>query len=124
MKFFDKIFGKSNKPQSSKKNGSSKESEHAVIIRFNYSYLDLQPLYSLEDQLKNEIAKANVGEYDGHEISTDYSDGYLYMYGPNAEILFKTVSPILKSTDFMKGGIARLRFGPSEKGVKEIQIEI
>jgi hypothetical protein len=124
MKFFDKIFGKSIKPQSSKKNSSSKESEHAVIIRFNYSYLDLQPLYSLEDQLKNEIAKANVGEYDGHEISTDYSDGYLYLYGPNAEILFKTVSPILKSTDFMKGAIARLRFGPPEKGVKEIQIEI
>jgi len=70
------------------------------------------------------ITKNNVGEYDGHEIAVDYSDGFLYMYGPNAESLFEIVKPVLAATDFMKGATAKLRFGPPEDGVKELEVEI
>jgi hypothetical protein len=41
-----------------------------------------------------------VGRYGEHEINLDMSDGFLYMYGPNAEELFKVVKPVLEETGF------------------------
>lgn len=54
----------------------------------------------------------------------DYSDGFLYMYGPNAETLFKTVKPILGSENFMKGAVATLRFGPPGEDTSRIEVVI
>lgn len=93
--------------------------EHAVIVRFNYGQTSLDPLVELEDELTEAIENADVGEYDGNEIAVDLTDGTIYMYGPNADALFKTVRPILKSTSFMKGATVTLRFGPPEDDVPE-----
>ncbi|QHL89163.1 hypothetical protein GU926_17680 [Nibribacter ruber] len=98
------------------------EPEHAVIVRFDYGIKGLDALHGLEKKLEKVIKEKNVGEYDGHEIAVDYSDGLLYMYGPNAESLFKAVEPTLATTDFMKGAKAKLRFGPPEDGVKEVEV--
>ena len=100
------------------------EYEHAVIVHFTYYKDDLDPLHDLEKKLEKIIKEKGVGEYDGHEIAVDMSDGFLYMYGVNAEELFKTVKPILEQTDFTRGALARLRFGGPEPGAKEIEIEI
>lgn len=123
MRFLSKIFGKSVKEQEPQPTPDN-DPEHAVIVRFQYGITGLQPLHGLEDRLEHIISQHEVGEYDGHEIATNYSDGFLYMYGPNAERLFEVVQPTLKGTDFMRGAIAKLRFGPPEDGVKEIEIEI
>ena len=120
MGLLNKLFGKPNLTQEEK----SQESEHAVIIQFNYGIDRLEALQGLDERLEKVITENKVGEYDGHEIALDYSDGFLYMYGPNAENLFKAVKPILTTTDFMKGAKAKLRFGPPEEGVKEIEVEI
>jgi hypothetical protein len=122
MGFFDKLFGKLKTTQ--KVNLNDQEPEHAVIIRFDYGIEGLGPLHTLEDKLEEVITENNAGEYDGHEIAMDYSDGFLYMYGPNAEILFNAVKPVLTETEFMKGAKAKLRFGPPEEGVKEVEVEI
>lgn len=98
--------------------------EHAVIIHFNYGLEELDQLYSLEKKLRIIISKNNLGEYDGHEIAIDNSDGSLYMYGANAETLFNAIKPTLESIEFMKGAEANLRFGPPATGVKEIEIKI
>tara|TARA_R110002096_G_scaffold169779_3_gene341504 strand:- start:10669 stop:10857 length:189 start_codon:yes stop_codon:yes gene_type:complete len=50
--------------------------------------------------------------------------GLYLCYGPNAETLFKAIQPKLQQTDFMKGAIAYLRFGPPEDGVSEIEVKI
>ena len=97
--------------------------EHAVIVCFQYGKEDLEPLHSLDSLLDKVIRENNVGQYDWHEIAMDLSDGSIYMYGPNAEELFKAVKPILESTDFMKGAIALLRFGPALDS-NEIEVEI
>lgn len=101
-----------------------KNSEHAVIIHFEYGIQGLDSLFDLEEKLEKVIKDNKAGEYDGHEIATDYSDGFIYMYGPNAETLFKVVKPTLESTYFMKGAKAKLRFGPPKDGVTEIEVEI
>lgn len=100
------------------------KSRHAVIIHFNYGIDTLDELYLLEKKLEKQIIDKNVGEYDGHEVALDNSDGYLYMYGPNAESLFKAVKPILDATTFMKGATAVLRFGPPTEDSPEIEVEI
>ncbi|MEQ9415306.1 MAG: hypothetical protein RIF39_15840 [Cyclobacteriaceae bacterium] len=106
------------------KSMSTDNLEQAVIVHFKYGIVGLDSLFKLEDILERLIADADVGVYDGHEIAVDYSDGFLYMYGPNAETLFKTIKPTLEKTDFMKGAKAKLRFGPPEDGVKEIEFSI
>jgi len=112
MGLLAKIFGKKTEP------------EHAVIAHFSYNRTDLQPLHELEDRLEREIERKEIGIYDGHEVATDYSDGILYMYGPNAEDLFEGIKEILRSTDFMIGATVKLRFGPPEDGVKEVEVKI
>lgn len=123
MSIFKKLFGRTLVEQENLI-GDKNEREHAVIIYFDYKKDDLEPLHNLEDKLEKIIEKNNVGEYDGHEISTDYNDGMLYMYGPNAVNLYKIIKPTLESTDFMKGATAKLRFGPPEAGVKEIEVQV
>ncbi|MCL6220731.1 hypothetical protein [Zunongwangia pacifica] len=120
MGILDKLFG-------SKKKGkinNDQEIEHAVIIEFNYGIQGMDKLYDLTDKLKKIIVNNQLGEYDGHEIATDYSDGFIYMYGSNAEALFNGIKETLEQTDFMKGAKAKLRFGPPEEGIKEITVEI
>jgi hypothetical protein len=103
---------------------SDEVSEHAVIIHFNYNKQNLEPLHLLEDRLEEIVTANAVGTYDGHEIAINLSDGSLFLYGPNAEKLFKIVKPTLESCDFMIGAIAILRFGPPGNGVKEIELVI
>ncbi len=118
MGIFDKLFGL-------KTNGiETNNSEHAVIVNFLYGMENLDPLHRLEDELRKSIDENSLGEYDGHEIATDYSDGILFMYGFNAETFFKTVQPILEKAEFMKGATVKMRFGPPEDGIKEIEIKI
>lgn len=99
-------------------------SQHPVIIHFYYGIEELDPLHELEDRLRQVISGQNAGLYDGHEVSVDSIDGFLYMYGPNAETLFKSVLPILRVTDFMKGAIAYLSFGPMEENAKMLEVKI
>ena len=101
-----------------------KAPEHAVIVHFNYGSTNLDRLFTLEDKLEPAIAAANVGEYDGHEIATDGSDGYLYLYGPDADKLFDAARPILESTAFMRGATVTKRYGPPEDGVREANVTI
>jgi hypothetical protein len=117
MRFLSKLFGR-------KKLQRAKEPEHAVIVHFRYGTTDLQRLFDLEDRLIVAIDAAGAGEYDGNEVATDGSDGYLYMYGPNADRLFEAVRPILEATEFIKGAAVTLRYGPPEDGVKEIEKRI
>jgi hypothetical protein len=96
--------------------------EHAVIIHFQYGKDNLEPLYEIADRLEHILKGKNIGEYDGHEIAVDYSDGFLYLYGTNAERLFNEVKETLESTDFMARANVKLRFGPPEDGVQEIEL--
>jgi hypothetical protein len=103
----------------------SKDSEHAVIVHFfNYGSTDLQRLFALEEQLEQAIADAGVGEFDGNEIATDGSDGYLYMYGPDADRLFEVVRPVLESVDFTRGAQVVKRYGEPIHGVRETTVTI
>lgn len=98
--------------------------EHAVIVHFSYGSTDLSRLFALEDKLVEVIEMADAGEFDGNEMAADGSDGYLYMYGPDADRLFEAVKPVLESNDFTRGATVKLRYGPPEDGVREVDVVI
>lgn len=94
--------------------------EEAVIIEFNYGLEEIEPFYDLSEKLRTIVDESNLGEYDGHEIAMDNSDGSFYMYGPDAKKLYELIKKTIEQTPFMKGANIRLRFGPPQPGVKEI----
>jgi hypothetical protein len=91
------------------------EAEEAVIIHFPLSNghvggkFDMNQMFTLESLLEAKISETEVGEFDGNEIGG--GEGVLYMYGPNASQLYKTIKPIIESSSLLKGGIVRVRHG-------------
>lgn len=100
------------------------ENNEAVIIHFYYGQEELDPLYDLESKLDKIITESRVGKFDWHEMNMDNTDGYLFMYGPDANKLFKAAIPVLDACDFMRGAIARLRFGVPGTDSPEIEINL
>lgn len=98
--------------------------EQSVIVFFHYGIEELDPLHELEEELRQTVDKAGAGILDGHLIAMDSTHGFLYLYGPDAEVLFKTVLPILEKTPFMKGAVATLKFGPPGRDAPQIDVEI
>lgn len=111
-------------PAASVDAGQKEKVEHSVIIHFEYGSRDLQPLFALEDKLEAVMTQAGVGEYDGNEVATDGSDGYLYFYGPDADKLFQSIKSTLEATAFMRGAEVRKRYGPAGTGAREIVMRI
>jgi hypothetical protein len=98
--------------------------DHAVIVHFTYGSTDLAALFALENRLEAAIAKAGAGEFDGNEIATDGSDGFLYMYGPDADRLFAAIKPCLEETPFTRGAEVQLRYGPAGSDARESTVVI
>jgi hypothetical protein len=97
--------------------------EHAVIIYFNYGKEEDGPYWDLGMELEKIMRVNRLGVYDGHEIAMDNTDGSYYLYGSNAEAIFKAIKPTLEATDFMKGATAVLRFGKDENApVLELEL--
>lgn len=99
-------------------------SAHAIVIKFEYGSTDLEPLFELEDQLEAVLDGSDLGEYDGHEIAVDGSDGLLYLYGPDADALYNKVKPTLLASTAIRSAVATLRYGPPEDGVREITVAV
>jgi hypothetical protein len=101
------------------------DDSHSVVIQFNYPFDELDELFALDQKLDDLIEENQAGMYDGHEVQVDGPDARLYMYGPNAETLLKTILPVLKETDYMKGATAMLRFGGiRDRQAKSIDVVI
>lgn len=84
--------------------------EQAVLIYFNYNLESLDPFYNLVDQLRICIEENSLGEYDGHEMAMDQSDGSFYMYSTDALNLFNNIQPILRETNFLKNAEVVIRY--------------
>ena len=97
---------------------------HAVIIHFNHGLDKLEEIHELEKKLSLIIENNHLGFYDGHELAMDNSDGFLYMYGKNAETLFKAVLPALKKHPLMQGATVHLQFGDIRENPKCIDVRL
>jgi len=104
MGLLSKLFGSRNAAKSG-------PSAQEVEVHFEYGSTNFQYVYSLGDQIQSAIAEAKVGEYDGHAIPADGSDGRYFVYGPDAEAIFKVIAPVLETSPLMRGATVTLRYG-------------
>jgi hypothetical protein len=99
---------------------------HEVEVHFSYGSTNFQHMYALEDTIRHAIVDAGVGKYDGHDVAEDGSDGSFYMYGPDAEALYRVISPLLEQSSLMRGATVTLWFGEpgwrTQKRVIEIPV--
>lgn len=105
MGLLSKLFG-----SSGAKKGNRSDQE--VEVHFEYGSTNLQYVYALGDQISLAIAEAKVGEYDGHAVPADGSEGRYFIYGPDAEAIFRVISPVLTASPLMRGATVTLHYGP------------
>jgi hypothetical protein len=117
MGLLSKLFG-------SRNSASAGPKQQEVEVHFAYGSTNFQYVYSLGDEIQNAIADAKVGEYDGHAIPADGSEGRYFVYGPDAEAIFKVIAPVLTSSPLMRGATVTLRFGPRRWGTPKRVIQL
>ncbi len=88
--------------------------EQAVLV-----YLDARTLpdevyeehdaTTLEDKLTAAIEEAGTGDFDGNEFGG--GEVVLFMYGPNAEALFRSIEPLLRAHPLCQNARVEIRPG-------------
>lgn len=97
-------------------NGGGEVVEQAVLIRTSMEDKDLD---RLELALMRHLKEGNVGEVDG--IERGASDVVIYLYGSDADRLFREIEPLLEA-DLPPGSQIIRRYG--EPGARQVVEEI
>ena len=117
MGLLSKLFGSGN----AAKGGPS---EQEVEVHFAYGSTNFQYVYALGDQLRTAIDEAKVGEYDGHAIPADGSEGRYFVNGPDAEAIYRVIAPVLAASPLMRGATVTLHYGPRRWGTPKRVIKL
>lgn len=91
---------------------------HAVLIRFDASYSP-EELADLEDALSSLLNQAGVGEFDGNEIGPNETT--LFLYGPDADVLFSVVRETLRQNALCERARVILRYGAPGSFQRELK---
>jgi hypothetical protein len=103
--------------------------EQAVIAHLRLSSggfgtpAERQRLMEFEDRLEESIKKAGAGEFDGNE----FGDGECvwYMYGPDADALYRAVEGIIREAAALPGSfVVKRRGAPGDPSAKEDKVEL
>ncbi|MFC4761789.1 hypothetical protein [Dyella koreensis] len=81
----------------------------AVIVEVD-AHLLRESVRVLEGELITAIHHAHTGEFDGYDIGQGTLR--LFMYGPSAELLFRSVESVLRHFPLTQGASVTLRQGP------------
>ena len=110
MGFLSKLFGSRNADKNA-------PIEQEVEVHFAYGSTNFQHVYALGDQIQAAIVEAKVGEYDGHALPADGSEGRYFIFGPDSEAIYKVIEPILAASPLM---LRRKTLASSRRPVKLI----
>ena len=117
MGLLSKLFGS----KGADKNGPALQE---VEVHFDYGSTNFQHVYALGDQIQTAVAEAKVGEYDGHALPADGSEGRYFVNGPDAEAIYKAIAPVLEASPLMRGATVTLHYGPSRRGTPKRVIQL
>jgi Family of unknown function (DUF695) len=103
--------------------------EHAVIAHIRLSEsgfgtpAERQRLAEFEDRLEKSIKKARVGEFDGNEFGE--GECVWYMYGPDADALYRVVEAIIREAASQAGSfVVKRRGAADDPNAKEETIQL
>lgn len=99
--------------------------QHAVVIHLDAINLSVETyekydLITLEKQLVSTLQSTKAGEYDGSEALNTTTK--LYLYGSDAEELFATIQPILKTNPLCQNARVIIRQGDPGAQQREVTI--
>jgi hypothetical protein len=115
MALFARLFGRNKRPP-----------DQAVLVHLDgvglpdavYEEYDLA---TIEDQLSSAVTRDGTGDFDGNEVGQ--GGATLFMYGPDAERLFRTVEPVLRAYPLCRGARAVIRAGGPGGRERELKLE-
>lgn len=90
-------------------------SDHSVLITLKLSEGqfgsadEMDAIHEMTDKMFDAIEQNDAGEFDGDEFGG--GECVLFMYGPDADILFATVEPIVRASRWAKGASVLKRYG-------------
>jgi hypothetical protein len=81
--------------------------KQAVLVYLEGEDFDI--MIGISDKLIEAIENSGLGMFDGNEIGGN--ETVLFMYGPDAELLFQRIEPILREDEFCRGAKVVIRWG-------------
>lgn len=108
--------GKQPSKQASKQPSDAQpaDARHALLLHLVVAPGDtggaIERYHAIQDELEAAVLQHHAGELDGDE----WSEGLctVYFYGPDADLLWDAVAPILEKHPFPKGSHAIREYGP------------
>ena len=90
--------------------------QEAVFLYFPND--DLEASIPLQEKLHASLKNSSLGMFDGNEVGQ--GELTLYLYGLDAELLFRHIEPILRGDPYSEGGRAVIRWGGPEAPQREV----
>ncbi|MGC4936828.1 hypothetical protein [Kribbella sp. DT2] len=79
---------------------------------------DLETIFLIEDALEKTLDGSEAGSLDGNAIGPD--DAVIHLYGPNADLLWSTIEPTLRTLENPPGSYVVKRYGAA--GAREERV--
>jgi hypothetical protein len=103
--------------------------EHAVLVHLKLSneasgtQKEAEAIHALSDRLEARILEAGAGEFDGDEFGQ--GECTLYMYGPDADALFRAIEPELRASPLTRRGSVTKRYGAADDpAAREVRVSL
>jgi hypothetical protein len=94
-------------------------SEQSVMVAAPLASGGLDRVHAVEGSLREAIARAGAGRFDGDEVTPGGQEVTLYAYGPDADRLWAAMAPVLEHEPSMRGAAVTIRYGIWHEGMRE-----
>lgn len=94
-----------------------------VVLYFRHDIRDIIPFHDAVGQLRRLVSDTEIGEYLGDDMAIDGGDAEAVFSGADADLLYQTISPVLKELPFLQGAKVTLVYGPLNSGATERTFE-
>ena len=92
--------------------------EQSVLIYIEGE--DLDGSIPVQEALIDLLEGSEVGMFDGNEVGGGQL--VLFLYGPDAELLFKHIEPVIRADEFCNGARVLIRWGKPGSPQREVNL--
>jgi hypothetical protein len=92
--------------------------EQAVVVHISLSNdafgteQEQDAAFALDEELAGAVNASGLGEFEGNDFGG--GECVFFMYGPNADLLYSLIQPILRTRPIAERGYAIKRYGQAD----------
>lgn len=94
-----------------------------VVLYFKHDIQDIIPYCEAVKRIRQVLSDTGTGEYVEDDMAIDGGDAEAVLRGSSADVLYETISPVLKELSFMQGASVTLVYGSLDSGSPETTFE-